>query len=105
MERRNRPSRWPSRSRANIPAWRLSCRNKTLFMNSSNFMRRRLSPLSAELLLLACLSAGCVATAGAEAGFDRPSEQRVRARDLGLILGQYQSGPLNAITDVAGVKV
>ena len=36
---------------------------------------------------------------------DRPSEQRVRARDLGLILGQYQSGPLNAITDVAGVKV
>ena len=68
-------------------------------------MRRRLSPRSAELLLLACLSAGCVATAGAEAGLDRPSEQRVRARDLGLILGQYQSGPLNAITDVAGVKV
>ena len=29
----------------------------------------------------------------------------MRARDLGLITGQYQPGPLNAITDVAGVKV
>jgi D-aminopeptidase len=29
----------------------------------------------------------------------------MRVRDLGLIVGQYQPGPLNAITDVAGVKV
>src|SRR5215475_15074580 len=32
-------------------------------------------------------------------------EPRVRARDLGIVVGTYQSGPLNAITDVAGVKV
>ena len=33
------------------------------------------------------------------------TEQRIRARDLGLTFGQLQPGPLNAITDVAGVKV
>src|SRR5215475_10182910 len=32
-------------------------------------------------------------------------EPRVRARDLGIVVGTYASGPLNAITDVAGVKV
>ena len=30
---------------------------------------------------------------------------RQRARDLGIIVGRYQPGPLNAITDLAGVKV
>jgi D-aminopeptidase len=30
---------------------------------------------------------------------------RVRARDLGIVIGKYQSGPRNVITDVAGVKV
>jgi D-aminopeptidase len=33
------------------------------------------------------------------------TESRRRARDLGVIVGQYQPGPLNAITDVAGVRV
>ena len=32
-------------------------------------------------------------------------ESRIRARSLGLTFGQLQPGPLNAITDVAGVKV
>lgn len=32
-------------------------------------------------------------------------EARQRARDLGIVIGRYQPGPLNAITDVAGVKV
>jgi D-aminopeptidase len=36
---------------------------------------------------------------GAESG-DRP-----RARDIGLVVGIFPTGPLNAITDVAGVKV
>ncbi|WP_027487629.1 DmpA family aminopeptidase [Allorhizobium undicola] len=31
--------------------------------------------------------------------------QRQRLRELGVITGQYAPGPLNAITDVAGVKV
>ena len=30
---------------------------------------------------------------------------RARARDLGIVIGTYQPGPQNAITDVAGVKV
>jgi len=30
---------------------------------------------------------------------------RQRARELGIVAGRYQPGPLNAITDVAGVKV
>ncbi len=34
-----------------------------------------------------------------------PEEPRVRARDLGIVVGRYPPGPLNAITDVAGVKV
>ena len=43
-------------------------------------------------------------------GSDRPQprigeEPRLRARDLGIVVGRYQPGPLNAITDVAGVKV
>jgi len=32
-------------------------------------------------------------------------EERPRARDIGLIVGTFEPGPLNAITDVAGVKV
>lgn len=74
-------------------------------MISNDFTRRPLYPRGLEIVFLACLCAGCVTTASAEAGSDRPSEQRMRARELGLILGQYQPGPLNAITDVAGVKV
>lgn len=34
-----------------------------------------------------------------------PQEQRQRARELGIVIGQLPTGPLNAITDVAGVKV
>jgi D-aminopeptidase len=30
---------------------------------------------------------------------------RQRARDLGIVVGRYQPGPLNAITDLPGVKV
>ena len=33
------------------------------------------------------------------------SESRPRARDFGLVIGVLPTGPLNAITDVAGVKV
>lgn len=74
-------------------------------MNSNGFIRRLRRPRGLELVFLASLCAGCVGTAGAEVGSDRPSEQRMRARDLGLILSQYQPGPFNAITNVAGVRV
>lgn len=33
------------------------------------------------------------------------SPQQPRARDLGIVIGEGQPGPLNAITDVAGVRV
>ena len=36
---------------------------------------------------------------------DISGEPRQRARDLGIVVGRYQPGPLNAITDVAGVRV
>jgi D-aminopeptidase len=36
---------------------------------------------------------------------DELATGRQRARDLGIVIGQIQPGPLNAITDVAGVKV
>ena len=32
-------------------------------------------------------------------------DARPRARDIGLVVGTFQAGPQNAITDVAGVKV
>ena len=32
-------------------------------------------------------------------------EARPRARDLGIVVGRYDPGPLNAITDIPGVKV
>jgi D-aminopeptidase len=34
-----------------------------------------------------------------------PGEQRLRLRQLGLVIGELEPGPLNAITDVQGVKV
>jgi D-aminopeptidase len=64
-------------------------------------------------LKIACRVAACATTLvtalasplwGLEVSVD-PAESRVRVRELGLKLGQLQPGPLNAITDVPGVKV
>jgi D-aminopeptidase len=60
----------------------------------------RLSFRQAVILALCCLLVSCI---NAHAG--DPEEPRLRARDLGIVIGTYDSGPLNAITDVAGVKV
>ncbi|HEX6949987.1 MAG TPA: P1 family peptidase [Nitrospira sp.] len=60
----------------------------------------RLSFRQAVILTLCCLLVSCI---NAHAG--DPEEPRLRARDLGIVIGTYDSGPLNAITDVAGVKV
>ena len=57
----------------------------------------------AWLVMLSCVVAlisGCLSTAAAE-----PKQDRHRLRDLGIVVGQYPPGPLNAITDIAGVKV
>lgn len=65
--------------------------------------RSALTKRSARLVLLSCVAtliSGCLSTAAAEL-----DQQRQRIRDLGIVIGSYQPGPLNAITDVAGVKV
>jgi len=57
---------------------------------------RRDGPCGA-MIMAAVLACAVVTEAG--------SEPRMRARELGVVIGRYQPGPLNAITDVAGVKV
>ena len=51
------------------------------------------------------LALGCVLPASFKAQAGDPQEPRSRARDLGIVIGVYPTGKLNAITDVAGVKV
>lgn len=59
----------------------------------------RLALFAALLLAVGPIwGADRIASGGAE-------QPRLRARDLGIVVGRYQPGPLNAITDVAGVKV
>jgi len=52
----------------------------------------------AGMAVLAMLAALSVPVGAAE-------DIRQRAREMGITIGRYQPGPLNAITDVAGVKV
>ena len=47
----------------------------------------------------------CIVCALALAALPAAQERRPRARDLGLAPGVFDPGPLNAITDVAGVRV
>lgn len=61
---------------------------------------RRVILASTILLALCCLLVACL---NAQAG--DPQASRLRARDLGIVIGVYPPGPLNAITDVTGVKV
>ncbi len=49
---------------------------------------------------IVALLAGSLSVSAAE-----PDQPRQRIRDMGIVIGQYQTGPLNAITDVAGVRV
>jgi D-aminopeptidase len=51
------------------------------------------------------LLAFCGGPVGIWAADTRTPEERLRARELGIVIGSYQPGPLNAITDVPGVKV
>jgi D-aminopeptidase len=52
------------------------------------------SPVKANCVLLFLLLAGSAA-----------AQSRPRARDIGITIGSFPPGPLNAITDVAGVRV
>jgi D-aminopeptidase len=55
-----------------------------------------------RLYLAAWLAAGTVAAAGVA---QQQPAARPRARDLGISVGVFQPGPLDAITDVRGVRV
>ena len=69
---------------------------------SRHLLQARCQP-PARLVLLSCVAtllAGCLSTAAAD-----QDQERKHLRDLGIVIGQYPAGPLNAITDVAGVKV
>jgi len=60
--------------------------------------------------LFAIMTGWLLLAPGPVSGADRAGgggaeEPRLRARELGIVIGRYQPGPLNAITDVAGVKV
>ena len=57
----------------------------------------------ATSLLILAIGACAVPLWSAQAG--EPGESRLRARALGIVVGSYAPGPLNAITDVAGVTV
>ena len=52
--------------------------------------------------LVCCVTLATIVTLSGSA---QRSVARVRARDLGVTIGSMQAGPLNAITDVAGVLV
>ncbi|BFU95053.1 MAG: Peptidase S58 [Nitrospira sp.] len=51
-------------------------------------------------LTLSVAAAGCGSVLAAES-----QEPRHRAREIGIVIGSYEPGPFNAITDVSGVKV
>jgi D-aminopeptidase len=63
----------------------------------------RCNRLTIGSLLLVTLS--CASLSSLPAQGDGAPEPRLRARELGIHIGSYPAGPLNAITDVPGVKV
>ena len=64
-------------------------------MTTPQFMLRQAVMLTVCSMLASCLNAHA----------SDPDGIRMRARNLGIVIGTYATGPLNAITDVAGVKV
>ncbi len=61
-------------------------------------MLRLMMLASGNILVILILLLVSMATIAAD-------DARPRARDIGLVVGTFPTGPLNAITDVAGVKV
>jgi len=61
--------------------------------------------LGSILPVFLCLVALSPKDVLAESNLDGVNQKSVRARDLGITIGRFSPGPLNAITDVAGVKV
>ena len=60
---------------------------------------------TAPLAILLLILAGCICITPVIPAKADSEEPRARARALGIVVGSYEPGPLNAITDVAGVTV
>ena len=58
--------------------------------------------ISICVVLISAFLTGSLCSANAE---PIDAEPRARARDIGILIGNIPTGPHNAITDVAGVKV
>lgn len=65
----------------------------------------RSNGITRQTILLPILAIGICIAASFSAQAGEPEEPRMRARALGVVVGSYTPGPLNAITDVAGVTV
>lgn len=80
-------------------------------MHVTSFRPRPLSPALAATVLVAVLGLGGTTSTPVLAQSDRaeqggdPAVERPRARELGIEVGIFPTGPWNAITDVAGVAV
>lgn len=68
-------------------------------------IRRAFLKGSVAAMTVATLAPALVGEAHAAAPAQVGEGKRMRARDLGLVIGRYNCGKNNAITDVAGVKV
>src|SRR3972149_524212 len=105
MEKRNRPSRLEPRSKPNI---RRSMFRYPIKAVSMKFKAMHPTPAEGQRDTLLVLILSCVSfliTGYLSAGAAELRQDRQRLRDLGILVGQYQPGPLNAITDVEGVRV
>ncbi|MEP6957535.1 MAG: P1 family peptidase [Nitrospirota bacterium] len=79
--------------------------HSTLEMSSTSHRDVRSNGLARLTIPLLTLAIGICLAMSFPAQADQPEELRLRARALGIVIGSHTPGPLNAITDVAGVSV
>lgn len=58
-----------------------------------------------QIILICCVSLFLPITFCGSLANSAEAQERPRARDIGIIVGEFSPGPNNAITDVAGVRV
>src|SRR6185295_13660546 len=97
MVKKNKHSRWLLPFRRNTPTLR------SPFPMSDRAKSSSSSTCPTVPLLILAIGICVAPFVSAQAG--GPEESRLRSRALGIVVGSYPPGPLNAITDVAGVTV
>lgn len=83
----------------------IQAEHSTLDMSSTSQRDVRSNGLARLTIPLLILAIGICLALSFSAQADQPEESRLRARALGIVVGSHSPGPLNAITDVAGVSV